>query len=129
MVDALERFCRWAELEHEVPLYTDFAARLTGLRETLPRAVRAGRRHARSETNDTGELYEFVAATDDGRALVRDRSGEEPALDLGPLAKELASGDLLRARRGDDDALAVYCIYPPEAAELARGPEASDDAD
>ncbi|MCA8980365.1 MAG: hypothetical protein KDC14_10095 [Planctomycetes bacterium] len=121
MLDALERFSRWAETEQEVTLFTDFAAQLVALRETLPRAVRAKRRHAIAAGDDTGELYEFVAATGDGRAVVRDQSGEEPTLKLGPLAQELATGDLLRARRDANDALAVYCVYPPEAAELSRG--------
>jgi hypothetical protein len=120
-VGVLERFCQWAEAEHEVSLLTDFAPRLSGLRETLPRAVRAKRRHARAAGEDTGELYEFLGEVGDGRAKVRDQSGEEPALDLGPLAKELAQGDLLRARRGEDETLAVYCIYPPEASELSKG--------
>lgn len=121
LLAALERFCRWAEDEHEVSLYTDFAPRLGGLRETLPRAVRAKRRHALDAGEDTGELYEFIGETGEGRAKVRDQSGDEPLLELGPLAKELARGDLLRARRSADDALAVYCIYPPEAAELSKG--------
>jgi len=121
LVAVLERFCQWAEAEHEVSLFTDFAPRLSGLRETLPRAVRAKRLHARAAGEDTGELYEFLGEVGDGRAKVRDQSGEEPALDLGPLAKELAQGDLLRARRGEDETLAVYCIYPPEAAELSKG--------
>lgn len=120
-IAVLERFCQWAEAEHEVSLYTDFAPRLGALRENLPRAVRAKRRHARAAGEDTGELYEFLGLTGDGRAKVRDQSGDEPALELGPLAAELAQGDLLRARRGADDALAVYCVYPPEAAELSKG--------
>lgn len=120
-IDVLERFCRWAEAEHEVPLYTDFAKRLEGLRVTLPRAVRAKRKHALEAGEDTGELYEFLGAIDESRAKVRDQSGDEPSLMIGPLAKELAQGDLLRARRSADDELAVYCIYPPEAAELSKG--------
>lgn len=120
LLDVLERFCAWAESEHEVALHTDFAARIASLRETLPRAVEAARRHADDAAGDTGELYEFVSAISGGRATVRDRSGDEPSLALGPLAEELERGDLLRARRGDDDALRVYCVYPPEAAELTR---------
>jgi len=120
-LDVLEAFCRWAEEAHEVPLLTDFGPRVTALRESLPRAVHAKHRHAREAGEDTGELYEFLNAAGDGRARVRDRSGDEPSLELGPLADELAEGDLLRARRGDDDTLAVYCVYPPEAAGLAAG--------
>ena len=118
-VDALQRFCRWAEEQQDLPLHSAFRGEFQSIAATLPRIVEANRRRTRSADPAQGELYEVLAIAPDGAARLRDRRGNESEASTDPLiAAWLREGDLLRARRLDDGRLAVYCAYPPQARAL-----------
>lgn len=118
-VDALQRFCRWAEEQQDLPLHSRFRAEFQAIASTLPRIVEANRRRTRSADLEQGELYELLEIAAGGAARVRDRRGGEVDAEVDTLiATWLRAGDLLRARRLDDGRLAIYCAYPPQARAL-----------
>jgi hypothetical protein len=122
LLSALQQFCRWAEETHEVPLHTQFKSTITNLQSSLTRVIEANRRRTRSADKAEGELYEVLRVEAAGdRALVRDRAQNEVDVTLDPeLGQWLRARDRLRARRHDDARLAVYCVYPPEAAAISE---------
>lgn len=122
LIDALEAFCLWAESAHEMTLKADFGETLAKLRLSLPRITDANKKlgeQALAEDDDTGELYEIVAAQGASGWKLLDRRGREHTasapVDLSPL---LQSGDRLRARIELDGQAVVYKLYPPEAGGL-----------
>jgi len=123
LLRALRAFCEWAQREHEVPLLDQFGSTLGELEHSLPRVAAANGALGRAaqDTADTGELLTFVAK--DGELVrVRDGGGLEHQVSTsGSWAEHLRAGDPLRGRVQMDDSLSVFCLYPPEAAQLARG--------
>ena len=116
---ALQSFCRWAEEQQQVPLFTGFKSALARLNDSLPRIAEANRRRTRTSDRGQGELFTCLAVGDGSAARLRDKAGDEHAVEIDPmLAEWLRPGDRLRARRLDDGRLAVYCCYPPEAQAL-----------
>jgi len=125
LIDALEAFCLWAESAHEMTLRADFGDTLATLRLSLPRITEANKQLARPQApdaDDSGELYEIVAAQGASAWKLLDRSGREhtasPPKGISPL---LQSGDRLRGRIELDGQAVVYRLYPPEAAGLLSG--------
>ncbi len=119
MVRALARFSRWARRTQGLEsLDQTLLDQLDGLHESLPRVVVANALLPVDRENP-GELFEFVDRSDDGRARLRDREGEEREIALDDrLIALLRGGDLLRGYTHDDGAFVVGCCYPPEAIAL-----------
>ena len=121
LLSALQKFCRWSEDLHEVPLLTEFRPTLQALQSSLPRVIEANRRRTRETDRAQGELFECVDVAPSGHVRTIDRAGRVHEAELDPLlATWLRAGDRVRGRRLDDDRLAVYCCYPPEARALSE---------
>ncbi len=117
-IASLGAFCRWAEEAHGLTGVAGFGPALHGLATSLPRIAEANRRKTRSADATEGSLYQ-VQSVGDADAEVSDQHGRVHTARLdADLARWLRPGDRLRATRHDDGEIAVYCCFPPEAAQL-----------
>lgn len=115
LLSALRVFCRWAEENHDVPIYSTFKSTLHTLQDSLPRLTEANRRRTREATPGRGDLFECVALDTDGRTRLRDQQGVEHEVRLAAdLGMWLQIGDRIRGHVLGDGRVAVYCCYPAE---------------
>ena len=119
LLDGLERFCRWAQENHDVPLETEFAPSLEALRRSLPRIAGANGACPTDPTAERGDWYVIAEVVGTDRAVLEDLSGRPTtvAIDRGILSR-LRPGDLVRGRAGEGDAFEVNSCHPPELREL-----------
>jgi hypothetical protein len=111
-LDAVERFCRWAQENHEVRVFDAVKDTLGSQRESLPRLVVANRQLASAEVATRVLVFE-VTSPGPTTALRRESEQVDVELDA-EVHQHLRSGDLVRATR-DQGALRVLGCYPPES--------------
>ncbi len=114
LLDGLERFCAWAQANHDVPLADQLAPVLASLRESLPRLVEANRLCSEPPAQGTDAWFDVVTPPRRGGARLRDRtSGATDDLTLDPVLDEfLRPGDILRGRRSGRGKLTVSGCFP-----------------
>ena len=106
-LEALEKFCRWAEAEHSVELWSLFSESFEDLAASLPRLITANRSITGGEPNSRVLLYQVQA---DLRAKRVEAGGT--SYDIDPkLLVHLREGDLVRAVR-EGDGLTIVGCYP-----------------
>jgi hypothetical protein len=114
LLDGLERFCAWAQANHDVPLADQLAPVLASLHESLPRLVAANRLCAEPRPDGDEQWFDLVEAPQDGAARLREWSrGTTEAWTLDPKLDELLrAGDILRGRRTGKGKLGVSGCFP-----------------
>ncbi len=122
-VQALEQFTRWAQEEHEMPLFEECESLLAELRSDLPRIVELNKRLGKTEPSkdaSTGQLFSVGEAEDnDGPIVLLDRGSQRYTCTVpDSIRSELKVGDHLRADLDLEGLAQVFCIYPPQASEL-----------
>ncbi|MEO0649226.1 MAG: hypothetical protein AAFZ65_00940 [Planctomycetota bacterium] len=116
LLDAVSRFARWADEEHDLELWKEFEELAKGLERSLPRVVQANALLGVSTLDvgdpDRRDVVEDVAS---GTVGVRDTSGAWRPLEapdsVGALVRE---GDQV-ACQFDGERARPLRIYPPEA--------------
>ncbi len=114
-LEALGDFCRWAEEQHQVPLWTGFAPTLERLMDSLPRLVEANRHLERAAPGTRADLARILETRADAASVQvpsepTTREVELPAQAVG----QLRSGDWLRLRSEGT----VVGAYPAESAPV-----------
>ncbi len=104
---SMEQFCRWAESEHSVALWSAFKDAFQDLSEALPRLVTANKSLDANNTNRRVLLYEIEADLTAKRVDSSDKCYPIPD----QLRAHLREGDLIRASR-DGNRLTVVGCYP-----------------
>ena len=118
LLDALERFCAWAQENHEVRLEEQFGPMLRSLRQSLPRLAEANRRSAGGPVDATDRWFELLAIAPDGSAEVLEE-GEKRRVAIDPgIAEHLRPGDVLRGKLQGRGALRLSAGYPSEVRRL-----------
>jgi len=120
LLESLEAFCAWAEEAHQMPLASEFASTLAGLRVSLPRIADLNLALPEPPAGATGVLYEVC--TDERGILdgLIDREGQHHRARLGQgLPEGLLAGDRLRGELDLEGRLSIFRCYPPEAAGLS----------
>ncbi|MDP6410576.1 MAG: hypothetical protein QGI46_14470 [Planctomycetota bacterium] len=118
LLAGLERFCSWAEAQHDLPLAADFGGDLEGLSEHLPRAAAANGALQAPGAEGAGEVYRLLELKGEHvRIESAVGSTREVRLPAG-LAGHLRAGDTLRAEVDDSGVLMVLRCYPPQARSL-----------
>lgn len=134
-LEALGRFCHWAERVHALPNLAGVQERLGELELGLARVALAnqslevapsleglGAATSVQGPRQAGQLYEFLADLGQGRARVRDLGDAEHELWARPqTTRLLAQGDRVRASL-EGGRLLIHCCYPAQIAQLAPGP-------
>ena len=106
-LEALDQFCRWAEQEHSVELWTLFSDSFAELSESLPRLVAARRLLEEHAASSRVLLYQIETNLRAKRVEHADKSFDVDE----QLREHLRPGDLVRALR-NGDALTVVGCYP-----------------
>jgi len=120
LLESLGSFCSWAEAAHEMPLATEFAPTLAGLRGSLPRIVELNQALPEPPEESRGVLYEVCSDERGHYAGLLDREGQTHQAQVDPtLAESLRAGDRLRGEIDLEGRLALYRCYPPEAGGLS----------
>jgi hypothetical protein len=122
LLEALERFCAWAEETQEVPLRATFAPVLERVRDSLPRLAEANRFAAPGPATEGLEWLDVIAIEGDGSLRVAVRPGEEAMLHADPaIVARLSSGDVVRGRRVAGGGLEIHGCFPAEIRQLENG--------
>ena len=103
-----------------MPLASEFASTLAGLRVSLPRIADLNLALPEPPAGATGVLYEVC--TDERGILdgLIDREGQHHRARLGQgLPEGLLAGDRLRGELDLEGRLSIFRCYPPEAAGLS----------
>ena len=119
LLEALERFCAWAQETQEVPLRETFAPVLERLRSSLPRLAEANRLRVPAAAPEGLEWLD-VAAVEGGETLrVAVRPGEEAVVRADrEIVALLRAGDVVRGRRTAGGVLEIQGCYPAEIRQL-----------
>ncbi len=119
LLEALGRFCAWAQENHEVRLEEQFTPVLRSLEESLPRLVEANRRCPPAPAEAEEPRFELVAIGPEGEAEVADESGDRRTVELAPKLDDLLRpGDLLRGKIQGRGTLRISACFPSEARRL-----------
>jgi hypothetical protein len=139
LLAALRDFCAWVETAHEVPLAAAYAEHVAPLEEALPRIAEANRLlarapHAADRAADRAAWFAITAVAPGHLALEDERGMPATCPVSSALASRLAPGDAVRAAPVDGDGgdagggaaaggggLALVCVYPARARDLAQG--------
>ncbi|MDP6540273.1 MAG: hypothetical protein QF410_12100 [Planctomycetota bacterium] len=118
LLDAVGRFCVWAEEHHEVRLSSTFSKGLAELALSLPRIVTANGLLPEPAEGAAGEVWEVVGVEGPAVRLAGPDGAEQRAAVRADLAAHLASGDTLRAEVDPAGGVRVHRCYPPQAKAL-----------
>ncbi|MFT5058599.1 MAG: hypothetical protein ACI89E_001374 [Planctomycetota bacterium] len=121
-VQALEQFTLWAQEEHEMPLHEDCKELLGSLRTSLPRIVGLNQKlpePPKIQDEETGQLFSVGELLAKENVVLLDRNGNQyTSIVPESVQGDLQLGDHLRATLDIEGHAQVFCIYPPQAAEL-----------
>ncbi|MFN0007552.1 MAG: hypothetical protein ACKVXR_06545 [Planctomycetota bacterium] len=121
LLEGLERFCRWAEENHDVPLQSEFGPILERLRHSLPRVALANRACAAGVGTSGSEWLELVERLGASEALLCNIPGRQTKAELSSAVLEhLRPGDWVRGRSSEARGFAVEACYPSEIRELLQ---------
>ncbi len=122
LLDALGRFCVWAQETQEVPLGETFAPVLTSLRGSLPRLAEANRRSMSGGPKEGLDWLDVAAIEAEDALRVTVRPGEESLVRADPaIVALLRAGDVLRGRRTEGGVLEIHGCFPAEIRQLEGG--------
>jgi hypothetical protein len=114
LVDALARFCAWAEENHDVPLQRAMAEILPRLRASLPRLARANRACTAEPVERAGAWYAFEQRRGASEAELVDLKGAPSEANVDPeVLEHLRPGDWIRGRREGPEFHVAAC-HPHE---------------
>ena len=118
ILDALDGFCSWVDERHELPLRKAYDEHTAGIRASLPRVTAANRARTERAEATAGDWF-AVQEVRGARVDVTDGRGRVVTCAVPmPITAHLEPGDLIRGRTAGES-LEVFCVYPPEARELA----------
>jgi hypothetical protein len=121
LLEGLERFCRWAEENHDLSLHGEFAPVLAELRRSLPRVALANRACSAEPLSspEGSEWLEFVERRGTGDAVLADLAGKRTEVEVSSSVLEhLHPGDWVRGRREVGRGFRVEACYPTELRTL-----------
>ena len=122
LLDALDRFCAWAQETQEVPLRETFGPVLANLRGSLPRLAEANRMATPGGKAEGLEWLDVVGVEGGDALRVTARPGEEASVRADPrIVARLRAGDVVRGRRSADGALEIQGVFPGEIRQLEDG--------
>ncbi len=117
---ALAEFCRWAERQHQVNLFTDFGETLASIERDLPRVMESNLKIDTKEKQDGGSYFEVTRLEAEGKLTLCGLTGEDLLLKSPHLAESVVPGDWLRCSQDEDSTWRVLRCYPPQAGELLK---------